>query len=122
MQVFRNAAAIGVILMTGAPAYAQTQSRPQPQTPPATAEAPPGRMMGGPGRGGMGMGAQNTFGWSMMTSAERQEHMAKMRGFTTRKECEAYIADHHRLMAERARRRGASMPAEPHMNPCAGLS
>ncbi|HEY9217045.1 MAG TPA: hypothetical protein VIO94_03280 [Phenylobacterium sp.] len=77
----------------------------------------------GPGGGGMGMhmGAQSTPGWSMMTPEERQEHMTKMRSFTTAKDCRAYVAQHHALMAERAKRQGSTMPAEPPRDPCAGL-
>lgn len=90
----------------------------------AQAESP---MMGrGPGMGmgmgmGMGWGPENTSGWSMMTSAERQEHMAQMQSFTSREQCEAYMTEHHRLMVERARERGMEMPAEPRMNPCLRL-
>lgn len=80
-------------------------------------------MMGrGPGSGmGMRGGAQAAYGWSMMTPAERQEHMAKMQGFATRAECQAYVTEHHKLMAERAKQRGLSVPAEPRRDPCAGL-
>jgi hypothetical protein len=71
---------------------------------------------------GMRSGPQVTPGWPMMSAAERREHMAKMGSFTTRKECEAYTAEHHRLMAERAKQRGVTIPAQPRHNPCAGLS
>jgi hypothetical protein len=108
-------------------ASAGAEAQPQPQDAPASQSSPGGPMMGrgpgpGPGTGmGMGRGAQNTYGWSMMTPAERQAHMARMRSFTSRAECHAYVADHHRLMVERARQRGMYMPASPRRDPCAGL-
>jgi len=82
-----------------------------------------GPAMGPHGSGGMGhgMGPNDTMGWSMMSPQERQEHRAKMMSFTSAKECRAYVAQHHRLMQERAKARGASIPPSPMHDPCSGL-
>ncbi len=55
----------------------------------------------------------NTRGWQLMTPEERIEHQSRMRGFTDYGACEAYRAQHHALMAERARQRGLSLPDSP---------
>ena len=73
---------------------------------------------GGPMRSGPGY----TMGWSLMTPQERQAHRAKMMSFTNAKDCRAYVAEHHRLMAERAKQRGMAIPSTPMHDPCAGLS
>lgn len=114
------AAVVGIGVFAGSLA---AQAQPQVQGAAPSQSSPAGPMMGrGPGSAmGMRSGAQNTYGWSMMTQTERQEHMAKMHGFTTRAECRAYVAEHHKLMVERAKQRGMSMPAEPRRDPCAGL-
>ncbi|MDE2486859.1 MAG: hypothetical protein KGO51_05615 [Alphaproteobacteria bacterium] len=76
-----------------------------------------GGMMGGGMRAGPGV----TMGWSMMTPQERQAHQSKMAGFKTYAECHAYVLEHHKLMAERARAQGMTIPAEPRRDACAGL-
>ena len=94
----------------------------QPQSPPPAGPMPghgPGMGMG-PGMGPRG-GAQNTYGWSMMTDAERQQHQARMRSFTTYADCHAYVVKHHQLMSQRAKQRGQTLPAEPRRDVCAGL-
>lgn len=122
----RLLAMTAVTLMMASVAQAQPSSGQPPAASDAPSAGPPstaGMMGRGRGRGGMGMraGAQNTYGWSMMTPEERQTHMTRMRGFTSRKDCEAYVAQHHQQMVERAKQRGVAMPAEPPRNPCAGL-
>jgi hypothetical protein len=115
------------------------QAQPSASPPAAgTAAAPPGCPAGsgphctragqGAGKGmamgkgtGMRAGPGMTMGWSMMTPQERQAHQARMMGFTSAKECRAYVAEHHKLMAERAKQRGVAMPATPPHDPCAGL-
>ena len=52
----------------------------------------------------------NTRGWMLMTPQERIEHQARVRGFADRAACESYRAEHHALMAQRARARGLSLP------------
>ena len=108
------AAAFALMIAASAAANAQPQAAPPPG---------PGAMGGhGPGMGmGPRWGRQNTYGWSMMTATERQEHLARMRSFKTYAECHAYVSRHHRLMARRARQRGVTMPAEPRSDVCAGL-
>jgi len=59
----------------------------------------------GPWRAGEG----NTRGWQFMTPEERVEHQAKIRSFRRLDECEAYRAEHHRLMAERAAQQGGQL-------------
>ena len=39
----------------------------------------------------------------------------------SREECDAYMSQHHDQMAERAKERGMTMPAEPRRDACAGL-
>lgn len=80
----------------------------------------------GPGRMGGGMmgrrfGSDNTPGWGMMSPAERTAHRDRMWAFKTEGECRAYLDEHHKLMAERAKERGRSVPATPRRDPCAGL-
>ena len=53
----------------------------------------------------------NTRGWQLMTSEERIEHQAKVRGFTSYEECRAYQVEHHRLIEARARQRGMPLPS-----------
>jgi hypothetical protein len=83
----------------------------------------PGGMgrMGGPGHMGGRWGTDFTAGWSMMTPAERQEHQAKMRSMTNYDECKAYMDQHHQQMAERAKGKGRTVPAQPGRDACAGL-
>ncbi|MCW5664971.1 MAG: hypothetical protein KIT35_14125 [Piscinibacter sp.] len=90
----------------------------------ASAPGPgPGRMGGGMGGGMMGrrFGPDNTPGWAMMTPAERTAHRDRMWSFKTEGECRAYLEQHHQQMAERAKERGRSVPANPRRDPCAGL-
>ena len=51
------------------------------------------------------------YGWELMTPAERTEHQQKMHGFTDYAACLAYVTEHHRLMDERARTKGMTLPA-----------
>lgn len=52
----------------------------------------------------------NTRGWMLMSPQERIEHQARVRGFTDYTACEAYRAEHHALMVQRARERGLDLP------------
>jgi hypothetical protein len=45
----------------------------------------------------------NTWGWQLMTPAERTEHQAKMRSFTTYDECKVYQEERHKQMVARAK-------------------
>ncbi|MEP7298572.1 MAG: hypothetical protein ABI702_20500 [Burkholderiales bacterium] len=85
----------------------------------------PGAGMGAGMRGGRGPGARAgadyTPGWTMMTPAERSEHMNQMRSMKTLDECKAYVQKHHDEMAARAKEKGAKVLAQPRRDPCAGL-
>lgn len=48
----------------------------------------------------------NSPGWRYLSPAERVEHQRRLRSFTSLAACKAYLAQHHRLIAERARRAG----------------
>ena len=70
---------------------------------------------------GPGTGPGNTPGWSLMTPAERTEHQEKMLSFTSYSECIAYVQEHHKLMEERAKAQGTTIPAVPRSNMCERL-
>jgi Ni/Co efflux regulator RcnB len=77
-----------------------------------------------PGMGGMHgwhMSRDNTPGWSMMSRAERKEHHDKMMAMTDHAACVAYMEQHHAKMAERAKERGRTLPAQPRRDACASL-
>lgn len=65
-------------------------------------------------RGPWRAGAENTTGWQFMTPEERIEHQRRIRGFETFEACAAYQAEHHALMAERARRAGVELQEGRH--------
>jgi hypothetical protein len=72
----------------------------------------------GPGKGSMmQFGPNNAAGWSMMTSEERTVHQNKMHSFKTLEECKAYMADHSKQMAARAKERNLTY-AGPRENAC----
>ena len=78
-------------------------------------------------RGPWRASAENTRGWQFMTPEERIEHQSRVRGFTTLEECRAYQREHHKLMEDRARERGAAVPAGGrdicgHLNAAAGAA
>ena len=50
------------------------------------------------------------FGWDLMTAEERMKHRQTMRNMKTREEREAYRMEHHKMMQERARQRGVTLP------------
>ena len=59
----------------------------------------------------------NTYGWQLMTPAERTEHQTKLRGFTDYNVCKEYIDEHHKKMEERAKEKGVAAPVM-RQNPC----
>jgi hypothetical protein len=73
--------------------------------------AGPGYGMGPGPRAGAGPRFDDTTtpGWSMMNAQERSEHQAKMRSFKSYEECNAYMVQHHRLMADRAKEQGTAL-------------
>ena len=46
----------------------------------------------------------------MMTPDERRTHQDKMRAMKDPRECEAYMTEHHNLMASRAKERNQALP------------
>lgn len=51
----------------------------------------------------------NSYGWPFMTPDERIEHQRRMRSFQSYEACKTYQAEHHALMAERARQSGVTL-------------
>ena len=73
---------------------------------------------GGPGKGRMmDWGPSNAAGWSMMTTEERQAHRDKMHSMKSLDECKAYMAEHSKLMEQRAKERSLKH-AGPRENAC----
>ena len=110
------AATVAVVLAAGT-----VSAQPGPGAGAGPGASAPRGGHGGPGRMGGRWGSDNTPGWSMMTSAERQEHQARMKSMTNPDECKAYMEKHHEQMAARAKEKGRSIPAEPRHDACAGM-
>lgn len=53
------------------------------------------------------------YGSQLMTRQERIEYRNKMRGLKTQEERDAFRAEHHRLMQERAKEKGVTLPETP---------
>ncbi len=60
-------------------------------------------------------------GWDLMTPEERAEHRAKMRSLKTAPEREAYRAEQHAKMEERAKQQGKTLPSGPPCGPRGGM-
>ena len=74
----------------------------------------------GPGYGmgrGMGRGGGQGHGAQLLTPDERAVHMETMHSFTTVEQCNAYLAEHRQLIAERAQAAGLAVPPQ-RGNPC----
>jgi len=56
------------------------------------------------------MADDSVYGWELMTEQERNEHREKMQSMHTEQEREAYRIEHHKMMQERAKERGVSLP------------
>lgn len=69
----------------------------------------------------MRFGPGNTPGWSLMTPQERADHRSKMMGFTNYEDCASYLAEHHAMMLERARKQGVKLPEQPRLGFCQRL-
>lgn len=105
----------------GAPATPDSQSTP-PAAAPRTGTGPgPGHGARGP-KGGMGprVGSDSVAGWSMMSRQERDAFHDRMLSARTAGECQAIVAEHRKLMEDRAAARGTTMRA-PRRDPCARL-
>jgi hypothetical protein len=53
---------------------------------------------------------EQVYGWQLMTPEERAAHFAKMHNFKTEEEREAYRLEHRKLMQERAKESGVTLP------------
>jgi hypothetical protein len=53
------------------------------------------------------------YGHQLMTETERMEHRTRMRSLKTAEERQAFRAEHHKLMQERAKARGMTLPEMP---------
>jgi len=58
------------------------------------------------------------YGSQLMTPQERSEHRAKMRSLKTKEEREAFRTEHHKIMQERAKKMGKTIPDLPPMQGC----
>ena len=56
---------------------------------------------------------QQIYGSQLMTQQERNEYRAKLRAAKTIEERERIRNEHHKLMKERAKARGVTLPDEP---------
>jgi hypothetical protein len=56
---------------------------------------------------------QQVYGWQLMTQQERTEYRNKMRSMKTAKEREQFRIEHHKMMQERAKERGVTLPDKP---------
>jgi hypothetical protein len=61
----------------------------------------------------LGFADEPVYGYQLMTEQERAEHRAKMQSFQTEQEREAYRQDHHKMMQERAKAQGVTLPDDP---------
>lgn len=59
--------------------------------------------------------ARQVYGHQLMTDQERLEYRNKMRSFKTQKERDEFRAEHHKLMQDRAKEKGVTLPDEPPM-------
>ena len=81
----------------------------------ATAGAPGAGCGYGPGMGGgpgMGKGGGHGYGAQLLTPEERTAHWNAMHSFKTIDECNAYLAEHKKLVAERAQEKGLPVPPQ----------
>jgi hypothetical protein len=58
---------------------------------------------------------EQIYGSQLMTEQERLEHRKKMQSLKTAQERESFQMEHHKLMQERAKDKGISLPPEPMM-------
>lgn len=56
---------------------------------------------------------EQVYGWELMTEQERAEHRTRMQSFKTQQEREQYRMEHHKMMQERARQQGKTLPDKP---------
>lgn len=56
---------------------------------------------------------EKVYGWELMSDQERRQYQTRMRSLKTEQEREALRAEHHKLMQERARAMGKTLPDTP---------
>jgi hypothetical protein len=61
----------------------------------------------------MAQGNEPIFGSQLMTREEREKYRAEMRSLKTREECKAYRMGHKKIMQERAKKMGKTIPDVP---------
>ena len=110
---------IATLLITGLLAWATCAQGSQPAPQQAQSQTP--AQMKSKAPTSMRFGPANTPGWSLMTPQERAEHRSKMMGFTNYEDCSSYLAEHHAMMLERARKKGVTLPANPRQDFCQRL-
>ena len=71
--------------------------------------AQPGQGQGMGGRAKAGRQGR-AAGWSLMTEEERTAHQIKMRAVKTYDECKVLQADHRKMIEERAKEKGVTLP------------
>ena len=54
------------------------------------------------------------YGWQLMSEQERNEYRTKMQNMKTAQEREQFRMEHHKMMQERAKQQGVSLPDMPH--------
>lgn len=69
------------------------------------------------GQGGPGMKGGGRGGMKLLTPEERQAHRQKMRSLKTLEECQTYVAEHHKLIVDRATAQGLTPPVAT-ADPC----
>jgi hypothetical protein len=72
---------------------------------------------GGYGHGG-GYGPGGGQGMNLLSSEERTQFHDAMHAVTTVDECNALVAQHKAVLAQRAKENGVTAPAGPRGNPC----
>jgi hypothetical protein len=56
---------------------------------------------------------QNVYGWQLMTPQERTAYQEKMRSLNTQQERDQFRMEHHKMMQERAKEQGVTLPDVP---------
>ena len=54
------------------------------------------------------------YGWQLMSEQERNEYHTRMQNMKTAQERDQYRMEHHKMMQERAREQGVTLPDMPH--------
>jgi hypothetical protein len=71
---------------------------------------------------GSRVGADQTPGWDMMTTTERQQFQRDLQAAKTPDQCRQVMGKHRQMMQDRAKERGVPAPTEAKRDLCAGMS